>query len=663
MNWFYNLSIRLKLLLGFGFTVFLAAVIAVIGYLNIQAMSDEAHMIYGDRLVPIQELGTAEARLLEIAIIGQELASGNEDAALAEALSAHAQMFEASIDTVAMTRLDNVTKSKLEAVRTEWADFKPHINQAREAVTSASVDLNAAQARALTDEARRLVTIIGEIVDHEQALAEQADESIYSAQRAATFELFGGSGLALVLGIGIAFFIARVITRPVRELEGAAQQVTDGNLEAQADIQSKDELGRLSASFNGMVETIRNALHEAEEQSRRAEETAQEARQAQQEIEEQQRALRDSVQHILDRMNRLADGDLTVEAAVDGREGAIRELFIGFNEVVATIRDMLIRVDEAVETTSSAAGQISGASTQLAAASEEQSAQADELAAAMEEMSRTIVDNAEGATRTANIAKESGDTARENGKVILQTVEKMRAIGDVVEQSAETVNRLGASSEEIGEIVATIDEIADQTNLLALNAAIEAARAGEHGQGFAVVADEVRQLAERTAQATGKIETMIRSVQDETESAVRSIEKGRGEVQTGIELADEAGSAFESIIDGVESVAEQVDSIAAATEEQSTTSEQISQTVESISTVSSEAARGVGEVAQSATQLDELTEDLAMLLDQFELGIGKANAGRQAPTHEQDGETPAAIADHPAEAVTEVDLSDTLDGG
>ena len=200
-----------------------------------------------------------------------------------------------------------------------------------------------------------------------------------------------------------------------------------------------------------------------------------------------------------------------------------------------------------------------------------------------------------------------------------QTVSEMQQISEVVGQAAHIIMTLGQSSDQIGEIVRVIEDIADQTNLLALNAAIEAARAGEQGRGFAVVADEVRKLAERTTKATKEIGDMIRQIQQDTKSAVSSMDQGTNQVGQGVELANKTGEALVQIHTMINSTAEMIQQIANAAEEQSTVTRQIASDLESVKKTTQETTNGVSVSAQACHDLNDLAEDLQKLVGTFKV--------------------------------------------
>lgn len=169
-------------------------------------------------------------------------------------------------------------------------------------------------------------------------------------------------------------------------------------------------------------------------------------------------------------------------------------------------------------------------------------------------LSSNISEESAKVDSASGISQEAVDAAREGTGVFKEMEDGMAKIATHVKKAAETIDKLGKSSDQIEEIISVIDDIADQTNLLALNAAIEAARAGEQGRGFAVVAESVRNLAEKTQKATKEIVGMIKNLQDETSGAVRSMEGGTKEVESGVGMAAKAGLTLERIATSVEKV-------------------------------------------------------------------------------------------------------------
>lgn len=439
-------------------------------------------------------------------------------------------------------------------------------------------------------------------------------EPIYSAVKTKSLVIAAISGLGTMLIIIASLIISNMVGKPIIELDKAAKKVSEGHTDVFVEIKHEDELGRLSKSFNSMVQKIslknRELTDEKNSIQKRVDEAVRES-------EEQRIYLTRNVNKMLSGMELFANGDLTVSLQSENDHDEIADLVKGFNQAVGSTRKMIKEIQEAVEVTAGASTQISSSTEQMATGMHEQSAQTSEIASAIEQMSSTIIETTKNVGVATETSNHAGQIAKEGGKVIKDTVDGMHRISKVVRTAALTIQELGASSEQIGSIIQVIDDIADQTNLLALNAAIEAARAGEQGRGFAVVADEVRKLAERTTIATKEIGEMITKIQKDTTEAVRSINLGTTEVENGLHLAERSGVSLNEIIIGVEKVDDLISQVAAASEEQSSAAEEISRNIESMNIVTQQTASGIQQIATSAEALHRMTGELHLSVSKF----------------------------------------------
>lgn len=443
-------------------------------------------------------------------------------------------------------------------------------------------------------------------------------------------------GIFLLLDLAaftIAFRLLRRALHPIKDLVDATERVAQGDLTVSVAVNTPDEIGVLSHSFNAMMRDVQEssrALHmEKAEVQRRAEEA-----------KGQRHYLARNVECMLEEMNRFAKGDLTVRLTPERTDDEIAHLFQGFNRAVENVNHLFGRVRKAVETTMQTTLRITTTTEQLATGAQEQSTQVHEVVHATEEMSRTIYENAEQVAGIVEAAQQSGEVAEHGGKIVERTVVNIRQVADNVSLSSQKVEELGKSSQQISEIVSTIEDIAAQTSLLALNAAIEAARAGEHGKGFAVVAGEVRQLARRTTQATQQIAGMITGIQTDTQDAIASMQHGTDDVDAGIALADEAGRALTRIVKETQITVDLINQIASASEEQAATSEQIAQSVEAISSVADEAAQGITSIAQSTGALNHDMDQLLAVVSQFIVNAEETQNKPRSPARSPRTRTP-----------------------
>ncbi len=325
----------------------------------------------------------------------------------------------------------------------------------------------------------------------------------------------------------------------------------------------------------------------------------------------------EAIIRLLDEIDSLADGDLTVKATVtEDFTGAIAD---SFNLTIDQLRGVVGTINTAVEQVTKSTEDTQQTSMALAEASRQQAQEITGASAAINEMAVSIEQVSTNASESSQVAEKSVEIAKKGGEVVRNTIKGMDTIREQIQETSKRIKRLGESSQEIGNIVSLINDIADQTNILALNAAIQASAAGEAGRGFAVVADEVQRLAERSGNATKQIEALVKTIQNDTNEAVISMEDTTSEVVRGARLAQDAGVSLEEIENVSTNLADLIQSISNAARQQAASAGHVSNTMTIIQEITSQTSDGTTETARSIGELAELSEELSRSVSGFKL--------------------------------------------
>ncbi len=427
---------------------------------------------------------------------------------------------------------------------------------------------------------------------------ESLQQLLQTRRSALLVRIYTTAGFAIFLAIGAiigALLFQRGITRQLAAIGETFSRIGIGDFGARVEVTSQDELGDLSTNLNAMLENTLTLIQTGEERDQ----------------------IQASILKLLEEVSSVADGDLTAEAEVTAEvTGAIAD---SFNYMIEQLRQIISNVQDTTLQVSAAASEIQATTEHLAAGSESQSDQIVNTSAAIDEMAVSIQQVSESATSASAVAEQALNNAQDGNTAVTKTITGMNAIRQGVQETAKRIKRLGESSQEIGEIVQLIGDIADRTSILALNASIQAAMAGEAGRGFAVVAEEVERLADRSAEATKRIEGLIKTIQSETTEAVAAMEGTTQEVVAGSGLANEAGRSLEEIQAVSNRLAELITSITMAAKQQARGSESVATAMGDISEVTQQTAAGTKQAAVSISNLAELADSLRESVRAFKL--------------------------------------------
>lgn len=652
-------GIRTKLLGAFGVVMLLAAIVGVVGIVNLNRVNDLALIIYDEPVV--QELNLSVVRAA-VDDIDSQIQHTLLDSSQANQ-SKYQAAIQKDIDEINQIISPITTSKEDSSSRQDWSPFASDWRQYQTLISTISKslddnDIAGAEAAYFAQAVPLLEQIEGGLTESIRANSEYAktlDAQIDAAHESAINIMIIALVLAFLIGGSLSFYLSTRISNSVKQVAVATDGLSRGELDQTIDINSKDELGDMANSLRKMIVYQNNMASIAEaiargelaegvqpQSSRDVFGNAFQRTVAYQNnmarvadviaagdlsLVVQPQSAKDVFGHAFQRMityqkdmakvaDSIAAGDLSMVVQPQSSKDVFGN---AFQRMIINLRKMISDLVEAANVLAASASEIMATTSQVAAGAAQTATAVTETTATVEEVKQTAQLSSEKARSVSNSALRSAEVSQVGSRAVEDAIEGMERIRRQMDAVADSIMRLSEQRQAIGEIITTVGDLAEQSNLLAVNAAIEAAKAGDQGRGFAVVAQEVKRLAEQSKQATAQVRGILNDIEKATTVAVMATEQGSKAVETGARQSEDAGESIRTLADSIDEATQAATQIAASSQQQLIGMDQIVLAMESIKQASTQNVVSTKQAAVSAQSLHELGQRLKLIVAQYQV--------------------------------------------
>jgi len=545
MRWFYNLKISAKLLIGFITVAVLAAIIGLVGIINLRSIIKEDTELYQHNVLGLEYAANANVQFQRIRLNNSKMlleGEGSTNFTAIDKITEHIANLEEALNNYESTIVNEEERLLLTEVKSLWKEYNSATQNAIELTKSGKP----AEAKLLLENSyaytEALNDLFEKLFEHNVSSAKEKADSNNKTSNAAINTMIIVMLIGIITAISLGVFISQIISKPVGKLAEAAEKLALGDINVKVESTTKDEIGNLMKAFSKMVDNIREQAYVVE---------------------------------------RIADGDMTVQVKIKSENDLMGKKL---TEMIKINNEVLGNISSAADLVASGAKQVSDSSQILSQSSTEQAGSIEEVTVAMAQVAEQTRKNALNASQVNELGLKTKEKAVSGNIQMQEMIKAMAEIND--------------SSNNISKIIKVIDDIAFQTNILALNAAVEAARAGQHGKGFAVVADEVRNLAARSANAAKETTELI-------ENSIKKVEVGNQIANNSAEALNEIVDGISKAADLVGEIAEASSDQASAIAQINQAISQVAQVVQTNSATAQEGASASEELSSQAELLRE----------------------------------------------------------